>query len=180
MSACGTWARSSASCAVSKMEVIKLAGLEPASVFGYFETLCTLPLGSGNTKIISDYLVSFAREQNIPYIQDELSFEEIRDRLNASLPAGVRVLEVYDSERKPKDLTLLDIAIGLEYATGIPTGCADAIRELFTRESVIVTKRGKNGPVDQDIIPMIFNLDVNEISSTELELTAGSAPRIPA
>ena len=48
------------------MEAIKLAGLEPASVFGYFEKLCTMPHGSGNTKIISDYLVSFAKEQNIP------------------------------------------------------------------------------------------------------------------
>ena len=55
------------------MEAIKLAGLEPASVFGYFEKLCTMPHGSGNTKIISDYLVSFAKEQNIRYIQDQLN-----------------------------------------------------------------------------------------------------------
>lgn len=55
------------------MDAVKLAGLEPASVFGYFEKLCSMPHGSGNTKIISDYLVSFAKEQNIPYIQDELN-----------------------------------------------------------------------------------------------------------
>jgi len=55
------------------MEAIKLAGLQPASVFGYFEKLCSMPHGSGNTKIISDYLVSFAREQGIRYIQDELN-----------------------------------------------------------------------------------------------------------
>ena len=55
------------------MEAIKLAGLEPASVFAYFEKLCSMPHGSGNTKIISDYLVSFAKEQGIRYIQDELN-----------------------------------------------------------------------------------------------------------
>ena len=55
------------------MEAIKLAGLEPASVFGYFEKLCSMPHGSGNTKIISDYLVSFAQEHGIRYIQDELN-----------------------------------------------------------------------------------------------------------
>ena len=55
------------------MNAIKLAGLEPASVFGYFEKLCSMPHGSGNTKIISDYLVSFAKEQGIRYIQDELN-----------------------------------------------------------------------------------------------------------
>ena len=55
------------------MEAIKLAGLQPASVFGYFEKLCSMPHGSGNTKQISDYLVSFAQEKGIRYIQDELN-----------------------------------------------------------------------------------------------------------
>ena len=44
------------------MNAVKLAGLEPASVFGYFEEICSIPHGSGNTKMISDYLVSFAKE----------------------------------------------------------------------------------------------------------------------
>ena len=55
------------------METKKLAGLEPASVFGYFEEICSMPHGSGNTKIISDYLVKFAQEQGLEYIQDELN-----------------------------------------------------------------------------------------------------------
>ena len=55
------------------METVKLAGLEPAAVFGYFEKLCSYPHGSGNTKQISDYLVSFAQEQGLRYIQDELN-----------------------------------------------------------------------------------------------------------
>ena len=55
------------------MNAVKLAGLEPASVFGYFEKLCSFPHGSGNTKAISDYLVSFAKEKGIRYIQDELN-----------------------------------------------------------------------------------------------------------
>ena len=55
------------------MEAIKLAGLQPESVFAYFEKLCSIPHGSRNTKVISDYLVSFAKEQNIRYVQDELN-----------------------------------------------------------------------------------------------------------
>ena len=51
----------------------KLAGLNPASVFGYFGEICAIPHGSGNTKAISDYLVSFAREHDVRYIQDELN-----------------------------------------------------------------------------------------------------------
>ena len=113
-------------------------------------------------------------------VDQDVTFEEVRDRLNASLPAGVKVLDAYDSPRKPKDLTHLDIAIGLEYDNGVPEGTAEAIRELFRRDSVIVTKRGKNGPVDQDIIPMIFNLEVNEISGRELELTARVCAQNPS
>ncbi len=55
------------------MKPIKLSGLEPEAVFGYFEALCAIPHGSGNTKLISDYLVSFAREHGLRYIQDELN-----------------------------------------------------------------------------------------------------------
>lgn len=52
------------------MEAIKLAGLKPEKVFAYFEKLCSIPHGSGNTKAISDYLVSFARERGLRCIQD--------------------------------------------------------------------------------------------------------------
>ena len=55
------------------MDAIKLSGLEPQAVFAYFEKLCSIPHGSGNTKLISDYLVSFAREKGIKYIQDDLN-----------------------------------------------------------------------------------------------------------
>ena len=53
------------------MEAKRLAGLEPAAVFGYFEEICSIPHGSRNTKQISDYLVNFAKSQNLRYIQDE-------------------------------------------------------------------------------------------------------------
>jgi len=55
------------------MKPVKLAGLEPANVFGYFEEICSMPHGSGNTKIISDYLVKFAQEHGLRYIQDALN-----------------------------------------------------------------------------------------------------------
>ncbi len=55
------------------MKAMKLAGLEPASVFGFFEKICSIPHGSRNTKAISDYLVSFSKEHGIRYQQDELN-----------------------------------------------------------------------------------------------------------
>ena len=53
------------------MEMKRFAGLEPASVFAYFEEICGIPHGSRNTKLISDYIVDFAKSRDIRYIQDE-------------------------------------------------------------------------------------------------------------
>ena len=55
------------------MNTTKLAGLEPAAVFRYFEELCAIPHGSGNTKAISDYLAAFARTHGLRHVQDELN-----------------------------------------------------------------------------------------------------------
>lgn len=55
------------------MKENKLAGLEPAAVFNYFEQICAIPHGSRNTKQISDYVVSFAQEHGLRYIQDEVN-----------------------------------------------------------------------------------------------------------
>ena len=55
------------------MDTRRLAGLQPEAVFHYFEEICAIPHGSYNTKMISDYLVNFAKEQGIAYIQDEVN-----------------------------------------------------------------------------------------------------------
>ena len=55
------------------MDTRKLAGLEPKTVFHYFEQICAIPHGSYHTKAISDYLVGFAKTQGLRYIQDSLN-----------------------------------------------------------------------------------------------------------
>ena len=50
-----------------------LENCEPKRVFYYFEELCKIPHGSRNTKQISDYLVSFAKEHGLEYVQDEMN-----------------------------------------------------------------------------------------------------------
>ena len=50
-----------------------LENLEPQNVFYYFEEICKIPHGSGNTKQISDYLKAFADEHGLYCRQDELN-----------------------------------------------------------------------------------------------------------
>ncbi len=45
--------------------------LEPQRVFHYFEEICGIPHGSGNTKAISDYCVDFAKGHHLKWLQDE-------------------------------------------------------------------------------------------------------------
>ncbi len=47
-----------------------LSGLKPEKVFYYFEKLCSVPHGSGNTKQISDLCVGFAKELGLKYRQE--------------------------------------------------------------------------------------------------------------
>ena len=44
--------------------------LEPKKVFQFFEEICGIPHGSGNTKKISDYCVDFAKSRGLSYEQD--------------------------------------------------------------------------------------------------------------
>ena len=89
------------------------------------------------------------------------SCEEILQRLNKALVAGVRVLDVYENGRKIRDLSLLRCKVSLEYDGGVTEEALEAIRSLFRRESLLVEKKGKNGTTQQDIIPMIRSMDIS-------------------
>ena len=64
----------------------------------------------------------------------EVPCDEICRRLNDALVEGVRVLQVYEGERKLKHLALLRCRLTLEYDRGIPEGAEETIDALFRRE----------------------------------------------
>lgn len=47
-----------------------LENLEPKEVFEYFEDICQIPHGSGNTEAISEYCEEFAEAHSLDYIRD--------------------------------------------------------------------------------------------------------------
>lgn len=49
-----------------------LNGLKPQKVFYYFEEISKIPRGSGNTRQISDYLVQFAIDNGLEYVQEDI------------------------------------------------------------------------------------------------------------
>lgn len=91
---------------------------------------------------------------------ENLPSSEIKSRLNNALVPGIRVLDVYDDGRKIKHLAFLRCRICFEYDTGVPEGAADALKNFFAADSIVVEKHSKNGVVQQDIAPMIRSLCV--------------------
>ena len=92
--------------------------------------------------------------------------------LNRTMPAGIRVLEAYESAVKIKHLTRLRAQITLEYDRGVPEQAERTITELFSGGPVLVKKRTKSGgEAELDLTPMIFGLSMRKASAQELELT---------
>ena len=100
-------------------------------------------------------LLDFELEGEIP------SCDEIPERLNRALISGVRVLAAYEEGRKIRDLSLLRCKVMLEYDGGVTEEAAECLRALFRRDQLIVEKKGKNGPSQQDLIPMIRSMEIS-------------------
>lgn len=103
---------------------------------------------------------------------EAVSCKEIYDRLNQALIEGVKVLQVYESGSKLRELTLLRCKTELEYDAYIPQKAVEQIRTLYARQSLIVPKKTKSGVQDQDIIPMIRRINVLQIGDRKIELDA--------
>ncbi len=50
----------------------KLSKLMPSRVFYYFEEICKIPHGSGNTEKISDFCEDFAIKHNLDYVREKI------------------------------------------------------------------------------------------------------------
>ena len=101
---------------------------------------------------------------------ETISCDEIFTRLNQNLVPGVRVLQVYDTGSKIKELSFLHCTVTLEYNDGIPSDGINALKALFAHESLVVPKKSKNGMQDQDIIPMIQSMEIYKAGEQEILL----------
>ncbi len=103
---------------------------------------------------------------------EAISCEEIMGRLNQALIPGVKVLSCYETGRKLRDLALLRCRVELEYDAGIPADCKDTLTALFCSPVLTVEKHGKNGVTQQDIIPMIRDMKIEEADKNTMILDA--------
>lgn len=89
---------------------------------------------------------------------DGVREEDVPARMNVALPEGITIHSCYRADRPIKALTHLNYVITFDYETGVPTGAETALKELLSRESVIVckkSKKAKSGFTQVDLIPLI-------------------------
>lgn len=85
------------------------------------------------------------------------------DRLNAGLPAGLRVRECYSDGRPARDLAFLRARLTLDYDHGVPAGAADKLRALFAQDEVLVEKRTKHKELAQiNVVPLLRSVEWTE------------------
>ncbi len=78
--------------------------------------------------------------------------------MNEVLPEGIRILEVYESDRKNKDLAFLQAKLMLQYDRQLPP--IEAIKNLLAQESLVVEKKTKRGIEETDIRPFVKECSV--------------------
>ena len=105
---------------------------------------------------------------------------EICQRLNDALITGVRVLQVYGDGRALKNLAYLRCCLRLEYSGGVPEAAAEALRTLYASPSLLVEKKGKNGVSQQDINPLLRELEITQPDPDTLSLEAVICCQNPA
>ena len=104
---------------------------------------------------------------------DKVANRIVRGKLNDYLLPGIRVIKVYDNGQKIKNLALLDTVVTLEYDQGVPEDAVSKLENFFRQEEILVEKKTKsNGIQDQNIVPMIKTLEVEQTDGNTVILKA--------
>lgn len=94
---------------------------------------------------------------DITLMDDSLTNEQLMDRLHGALPGGMKVVRVYEPQRK-----VGEIGYGVYHFTcecQADENLLSQVRALFAQEEVVVLKHTKRGEAEANIIPLIHKLE---------------------
>ena len=91
-------------------------------------------------------------------LAEEVDITNLKDRLNATMPEGIEVLEIYEPERKNATIKWLKISGCFEYDEREVDIMQKGLEEFFARESIVVEKKTKRGVGEFDIKGVIRDL----------------------
>lgn len=105
-------------------------------------------------------------------LTEDISFEEIKDRLNSALPKDIRVLYAAEPVYKNTDVEKSEYEINV-------SADFDKLTEFFAQEQIITEKKTKKGISEIDLKPMIEIIEHKE-GFIKMRLPSGTETNINA
>lgn len=93
---------------------------------------------------------------------EDMPCEEVRRRLSAQLPEGIEVMQVYEPERKVKEIKWLRVSGVFEYDERDAAEMAERLNEFYAADSIVITKKTKRGVGESDIRPAIREISFQQ------------------
>ena len=93
-------------------------------------------------------------------LDEKIDFAKLIDDLNASMPEGIRALEVYEPSRKASGVKWLRVEGIYEYDHCAAADMLPALREFYGAKEIPVTRKTKRGEGVLDIAPHMKELSV--------------------
>lgn len=106
-------------------------------------------------------------------LNEDIPFDEIRDRLNAVMPEGMQIVKVADQKQKITAIAKAEYSFSL--ASDNAEGLYDAVQELIAKPEILIEKKTKRGMKEVDIKP-----DMEIVSCEKTESTVDMTMRLPA
>lgn len=129
-------------------------------------------------------LVSFATALSVGYtsrgeyldvtLTEDMSPNDFSEKVNAVLPDGIRIVEVFDLGESRKSLTgamrTAEYSVKINFSESVAENLlAEKLEDLLSGE-IIVMKKTKGGIKPTDIRPMVLSADIAESNGTTAEL----------
>ena len=76
-------------------------------------------------------------------ITDDMSNKEIKERINATLPVGIRVVDVYDDFSDSKEIAYSDYVYKFEFKDN--EAALEKIKAVLEADEILALKKGKKG-----------------------------------
>ncbi len=121
-----------------------------------------LPLSVGSESVCE--IMDFKMLEDMPC-------EEIKSRISNQFPEGIEVIDVYEMQRKVKEIKWLRISGVFEYDERDAAQMTEKLNEFYAAESIVITKKTKRGMGESDIRPAIKEMSF-EASGRDVVLSA--------
>ncbi len=112
---------------------------------------------------------------------EDVPFEDIKNRLNAVLPGGIRVADIKEAVMKPGVIAFARYSLLIRADGVIGETLREQIGEVLSRPELLVARRTKSGVKEIDLSPFLSHYTVNADENgvqIDIVLPAGSTQNI--